>query len=166
MRYAKGFHIKVSGSRQYEGEYAGGATLAAAVKRAREEFVPHVGAHDSVRIVRFSQDGLRVYTVKVVKESSGSGYGNRRRRGRRYGSMPARPRLASTSYIRGREVRVFETGRGYYVEVPGVAGVPGPFETIREANARGRSIIEAGAESRSAAYARRNSRGRFTRRRR
>ena len=36
--------------------------------------------------------------------------------------------LASTSYIRGREVRVFETGRGYYVEVPGVAGVPGPFE--------------------------------------
>lgn len=74
MKYA----IKVYGGRG-AGEYDGGNTLAAAVRRARTEFVPFVGPHDGVAIVRFSKDGERVITVKTLQERSSYGYGNRRR---------------------------------------------------------------------------------------
>jgi hypothetical protein len=70
MRYA----IKVSGGGRMDGEYDGANTIPAAVKRAKLEFVPYVEARASVRVVRFSRDGLHVITVATVKEST---YGDR-----------------------------------------------------------------------------------------
>ena len=69
-RYA----IKISGGR-YDGEYDGGNTVTAATKRALQDFAPHVEARASIRIVRFSKDGLRVIDVAMVKEAA---YGDRR----------------------------------------------------------------------------------------
>jgi len=49
--------------------------------------------------------------------------------------------LVATAYARGREIRVYEHKNGYYVEVPGMTGVPGPFGTIREAASHGKSML-------------------------
>jgi len=48
----------------------------------------------------------------------------------------------ATSYHRGREIRVYEAGGGYYVEADGATGAPGPFRTIAAAVERGKSLID------------------------
>ncbi len=54
----------------------------------------------------------------------------------------SRPAIAARAYYKGREIRVFDARRGYYVEVDGVTNVPGPFHTIREAIDRGRVMVD------------------------
>jgi hypothetical protein len=63
----------------------------------------------------------------------------------------SRSAMVARAYHKGREIRVFEAARGYYVEVDGATGVPGPFETIREALERGRAVAD---PSRYAAFKR------------
>jgi len=70
MKYA----IRIDGGR-YAGEYDGGATVAAATKRALEDFAMHVEPRASIRIVRFSADGEKVITVATIKEAH---HGDRR----------------------------------------------------------------------------------------
>lgn len=66
------YTIKVSGGR-HAGEYPGAATVRETIAIARKEFVPYVGAGESVRVVHFDRDGERVYTDAVVKEGGAHG---------------------------------------------------------------------------------------------
>jgi hypothetical protein len=61
------FTIKVSGG-EHAGEYSGAATVAATARKAREEFLPHLGPHETLRVVHFDRDGRYTFTDKVIKE--------------------------------------------------------------------------------------------------
>ena len=63
MKYA----IKITGCR-WQGEYDGADTVREARERALVDFVPFVPEHATVRIVSFSDDGMRVRTEEYVQE--------------------------------------------------------------------------------------------------
>lgn len=67
------YTIKVSNDRM-AGEYSGEKTLAATVRKARDEFVPHVSRNAIVKVVHFDRWGERTIVDKYVQSPPIGGY--------------------------------------------------------------------------------------------
>ena len=59
------YTIKISGGRN-AGEYEGESTLATTVKKAKAEFLPHLGPHETLKVVHFDRDGERTHVDVVI----------------------------------------------------------------------------------------------------
>jgi hypothetical protein len=59
------YTIKISGGRN-DGEYEGDKTLSATVKKAKAEFLPNLGPHETLKVVHFDRDGERTIVDTVI----------------------------------------------------------------------------------------------------
>ena len=59
------YTIKISGGRN-DGEYEGAPTLSATVTKAKAEFLPHLGPHETLKVVHFDRDGLHTHIDAVI----------------------------------------------------------------------------------------------------
>lgn len=67
------YTIKVSNDRM-AGEYSGASTVAATVRKAREEFVPDVGRNATIRVVHFDRHGEHMTVDAYVQDPPIGGY--------------------------------------------------------------------------------------------
>jgi hypothetical protein len=67
------YAIKVTGGGRLAGEYDGcEAGLAATVKRAKADFLPHLEDRNALHVVHFSSDGERVFYDKTIRDTKPS----------------------------------------------------------------------------------------------
>jgi hypothetical protein len=59
------YTIKIIGGRN-DGEYEGDKTLSATVKKAKAEFLPNLGPHETLKVVHFDRDGERTIVDTVI----------------------------------------------------------------------------------------------------